>query len=211
MNVPLVVVLDPALTRHTPPQLWLSTGVRAIDHAVEDICSIDAQPFSEASALHAIKLLNAGLRRSHEDANDFSARLNCQIGMWLSTVGSQTGVRKGASHAIGHVLGAAAGVPHGLTSCVMLPSVLRYNASVNADRQRLVSGALDAPDRAAGDLVEDLIKQLGLPSTLAGVGVRNERFEEIALKAMDDPWTHSNPRKIHGPADILQILEMAAG
>lgn len=211
MNVPCVVVLDPAVTRHTPRELWLSTGVRAIDHAVEDICSIDTQPFSEASALHAIRLLSAGLKRTHEDTHDLTARQNCQIGMWLSTIGSQAGVRKGASHAIGHVLGAAAGVPHGLTSCVMLPSVLRYNVSVNAARQRLVSEAFGAPERAAGDLVEALIRQLGLPSTLAEVGVNKESFEAIAIKSMNDPWTHTNPRKIQGSEDVVRILQMAAG
>lgn len=209
--VPRIIILDPAVTRHTPRDLWLSTGVRAIDHAVEDICSIDTQPFSEGTALHAIRLLARALPRCAADPGDLAARLDCQIGMWLSTIGSQTGVRKGASHAIGHVLGGAVGVPHGVTSCVMLASVLRWNAPVNATRQRLVSEAMGEPSAAAGDLIEALVRKLELPSSLAQAGVGRARFQEIADKAMDDPWTHSNPRPIRGPEQVLEILEAAAG
>ena len=60
-------------------------------------------------------------------------------------MGSQNGVTKGASHGIGHVLGGTAGVPHGYTSCVMLPHVLRFNEPVNAARQAWVSEALGRP------------------------------------------------------------------
>ena len=66
----------------------------------------------------------------------------------MSIIGSQTGVAKGASHGIGHVLGGTAHVPHGYTSCVMLPHVLRFNLTVNADRQARVSEALGRSGRA---------------------------------------------------------------
>ena len=87
-------------------------------------------------------------------------------------VGSQTGVPKGASHGIGHVLGGTAHVPHGYTSCVMLPHVLRFNSAVNADRQALVSEALGRPGDPAADVVAGLIAALGLPQTLRDVGVK---------------------------------------
>ena len=82
-------------------------------------------------------------------------------------IGSQTGVPKGASHGIGHVLGGTAHVPHGYTSCVMLPHVLRFNAPVNADRQALVSEALGRPGEPAADVVAALIAGLGLPTPAA--------------------------------------------
>src|SRR6266436_931966 len=83
---------------------WLSTGIRAVDHGVEDLCSVNGTPLSDATSLHALRLLAPGLRRSKQDAADLAARLNCLVGAWLSIVGSQSGVDKGASHGIGHVL-----------------------------------------------------------------------------------------------------------
>ena len=87
-------------------------------------------------------------------------------------MGSQNGVTKGASHGIGHVLGGTAGVPHGYTSCVMLPPVLRFNEPVNAERQAWVSEALGRPGVQAADAVAELIASLGLPGTLRDVGVK---------------------------------------
>ena len=151
--MPKSVVLDPRATVHTPEWLFLSTGIRAVDHAVEDICSPQCQPISEGASFHALRLLGRGLSGVKADPLDLDARLEAQLGAWMSMIGSQTGVPKGASHGIGHVLGGTAHVPHGYTSCVMLPHVLRFNAPVNADRQALVSEALGRPGEPAADVV----------------------------------------------------------
>ena len=145
LMMPCSVILDPAATVHTPEWLFLSTGIRAVDHAVEDICSINPQPLSDGTSIHALRLLSHGLRAVKQDASNLEARLDCQLGAWMSIMGSQNGVTKGASHGIGHVLGGTAGVPHGYTSCVMLPPVLRFNEPVNAERQAWVSEALGRP------------------------------------------------------------------
>jgi maleylacetate reductase len=131
------------------------------------------------------------------------------IGAWLSLIGTQGGVQKGASHAIGHILGGSAGVPHGVTSCIMLPHVLRWNKSVNADRQKLVSAALGEPQADAAEIVARLIADLGLPRTLRDVKVPREQLRKLAELTMHDPWTATNPRKIAGPDAVLEILEMA--
>ncbi|HKW53515.1 MAG TPA: iron-containing alcohol dehydrogenase [Stellaceae bacterium] len=206
---PDTVVLDPAVTRHTPDWLWLSTGIRAVDHAVEDLCSVNGTPLSDATSLHALRLLANGLRRSKEDAADLAARLDCQVGAWLSIVGSQSGVDKGASHGIGHVLGGTAGVPHGYTSCVMLPHVLRFNSAVNAERQAMVAEALGRKGDAAAAVIAELIGSLGLPRTLRDVGLARDRLDEIARLAMHDRWIHTNPRPIEGPAVVRELLEQA--
>ncbi len=119
LMTPKTVILDPRASVHTPEWLFLSTGIRAVDHAVEDICSDFCQPISEGASFHALRMLGRGLRGVKADAGDLDARLECQVGAWLSMVGSQTGVPKGASHGIGHGLGGTALVPHGYTSCVM--------------------------------------------------------------------------------------------
>jgi len=206
---PRSVILDPALTLHTPEWLWLSTGIRAVDHAVEDLCSINTQPISEATSFQALRLLGRGLRAVKKDPADLEARLDCQLGAWMSIIGSSAGVQKGASHGIGHILGGTAGVPHGYTSCVMLPHVLRFNQSINGAQQKLVSEALGEPHKPACDVVSDLVAQLGLPSTLREVGVKADMLDLIAQNSMHDRLIHSNPRKIHGPEDVRRILEAA--
>ncbi len=209
LMMPQAVILDPAVTVHTPEWLFLSTGIRAVDHAVEDICSINPTPFSDGMSLQALRLLSAGLPAVKANPGDLDARLSCQLGAWMSIMGSQNGVAKGASHGIGHVLGGTAHVPHGYTSCVMLPVVLRFNEPVNAGRQRWVSEALGRPNDSAGDAVAALIASLGLPGTLRDVGVKPEQLDEIAAGSMHDRWVHTNPRKIDGPPAVRALLDAA--
>jgi maleylacetate reductase len=209
LMMPQAVILDPAVTAHTPEWLFLSTGIRAVDHAVEDICSINPSPFSDGMSLQALRLLSAGLPAVKSNPGDMQARLNCQLGAWMSIMGSQNGVAKGASHGIGHVLGGTAHVPHGYTSCVMLPVVLRFNEPVNAERQHWVSEALGRPNETAGDAVAKLIADLGLPGTLRDVGVKREQLDAIAEGSMHDRWVHTNPRPIDGPPAVRALLDAA--
>jgi maleylacetate reductase len=127
----------------------------------------------------------------------------------MSIMGSQNGVTKGASHGIGHVLGGTAGVPHGYTSCVMLPPVLRFNEQVNAERQALVSEALGRPGENAGDVVAELVASLGLPGRLRDVDVKQAQFDRIAEESMHDRWVHTNPRPIAGPQTVRALLDAA--
>ncbi len=209
LMAPQAVVLDPEVTTHTPEWLWLSTGIRALDHAVEDLCSINLQPYVEGTARHALSLLGSGLAGSKADADDLGARLECLTGAWLSMVGVTAGVSKGASHGIGHMLGGTAGVPHGYTSCVMLPNVLRYNEPVNGEQQESVSAALGRPGTPASAVVGDLIEGLGLPTRLRDVGVEQNQFQAIAEASMHDRWIPTNPRRITDPAQVVEILDMA--
>ncbi len=207
MMIPRVVILDPAVTRFTPEWLFLSTGMRAVDHAVETLCSVSPSPFGDAGALQALRLLGRGLPGVKANADDLDARMDCQLGAWLSIVGSQAGVPMGASHAIGHVLGGTAGVPHGYTSCVMMPPVLRFNAQVRAREQALVSEALGRPGVPAANAVGDLVASLGLPQRLRDVDVPRDLLGRIAEESMHDRWLHTNPRPLEGPAAVLEILE----
>ena len=124
--------------------------------------------------------------------------------------GLAAGVPMGASHGIGYVLGAVFDVPHGHTSCIMLPSVMRWNKSVNAERQALVAAAMDRPGEDAGDVLAAFIAGLGMPRNLAAVNVGRQEFDRIAEQAMGTPWVPRNPRRIDGPAQVREILELAA-
>jgi maleylacetate reductase len=208
--VPRVTILDPAPTLHTPLWVWLSSGVRALDHAVEGICSQFSTPIGDACYLQAIELLSRALPRVKNDPADLDARLDCQLGTWLSIAGRQGGAQMGASHALGHVLGGSCDVPHGYTSCVMLPAVLRFNVSSNAQKQAQVAAAMGRAEMSAADAVAALISSLELPSRLRDVGVTPDAFAMIAEHAFHDRWLHANPRKIESITQVLQILDAAA-
>lgn len=208
---PRAVVLDPAITLATPDRLWFSTGLKAVDHAVEQLCNPERAPYADALAAEGLRRLTAGLAASRARPADIGARLECQFGMWLAISGAGSGRGMGASHAIGHTLGGSYGVPHGITSCVTLPAVLAWNAGVNAERQALVSQLMGAPDRSAASAVRNLAIGLSLPTDLKSVGIEREQFQAIAEHTMTDRGVRSNPRPINGPADIVEILEIAAG
>jgi maleylacetate reductase len=208
--IPRVVMLDPAITVHTPEWLWLSTGIRAVDHCVEGICSGEANPFADAQALHGLALLTRGLPRVKADPADLAARLDCQMGSWLSMGPLASGVPMGASHGIGYVLGAVFDIPHGHTSCIMLPAVMRWNKPANAERQALVAAAMGHPGEDAAEVLNAFIAGLGMPRSLGAVQIGTDSFARIAEQAMATPWVPRNPRPITGPAQVCEILELAA-
>jgi maleylacetate reductase len=208
--VPKAVILDPAVTRHTPMWLFLSTGIRAVDHCVEGICSNESSPYGDAQALHGLSLLARGLPKVKADPSDMAARLDCQLGAWLSMAPLSAGVPMGASHGIGYVLGAVFDIPHGHTSCIMLPAVMRWNKPANAAKQATIAAAMGQPGKDAGDVLDAFIRDLGMPRTLGEVKVGRENFDRIAQQAMGTPWVPRNPRPILGPAEIREILELAA-
>lgn len=201
------VILDPALCVHTPDQLWFSTGVRAIDHAVETICSSATEPLADAGALHALRLFAQSLPLNKAEPNNLDARLDSQTAVWLACTGLNR-TPYGASHGIGHQLGAVANVPHGFTSCVMLPHVMAYNADVTAERQRWIADALGAPNAPAAATIGKLIKNLGMPTTLREVGVSKDHFDAIADGAMLNAFVRANIKPIER-SDIISLLEQA--
>jgi maleylacetate reductase len=208
--MPRAAILDPALTVHTPEWLFLSTGIRAVDHCVEGLCSLEAHPYADAQAMKGLSMLAQALPRVKANPGDLDARMDCQIGTWLSMAPLSAGVPMGASHGIGYVLGAVFDVPHGYTSCVMLPSVMRWNKQDNAERQALVSEAMGQPGKDAADVLDRFIRGLGLPRSLRDVRVSPEHFDAIAEQAMRTPWIPRNPRKIDTPAQVREILLLAA-
>jgi maleylacetate reductase len=205
---PRAVILDPALTLATPPLLWYSTGMKAVDHAVEQLCHPQPAPYADALAAEGLRRLSRGLRASKAAPTDLDARLECQFGMWLAISGIGSGRGMGASHALGHTLGGSYGVPHGLTSCVTLPAVLTWNAAADTGRQRLIAELLGGAGSAA-EAVTALVQELGLPTSLAMIGISPDQFDTIAQHTMHDRGIGSNPRAIRAPSDLIEILRLA--
>lgn len=206
---PRAVVLDPQMTLETPARLWASTGIKAVDHAVEQLCAPVRSPFADALAEAGLARLAAGLPASHARPDDLEARLECQLGMWLAMAGASAGRGLGVSHAIGHTLGGTYGVPHGITSCVILPAVLRWNLPVSGERQALVAERLGAPQSAAADALDGLVRSLELPARLREVGVSRDDFPAIAEHTLHDRGVRSNPRPVTGASDLIEILDLA--
>jgi maleylacetate reductase len=175
---------------------------------VETICSRKPQPFTDATCIHALRLLSKSLPANYTDPDNLDGRLESQLAVWLATTGLGR-VDWGASHGIGHQLGAVANVPHGHCSCVMLPSVLRWNKQVNADQQAVVAQALGASDGDAAAAVSKLIERLGQPTRLRDVGVQRSHYDAIAAGAMQNVFVRSNPRPVNSTDDVREILDMA--
>lgn len=207
--VPRSVVLDPAATIETPSWLLSCTGIRAVDHAIESYCAGSANVATESTSLLGLKLLSQSLPTIKAEPANLEARMTAQFGMWQAIAANAAGVPNGASHGIGYVLGASYGVAHGHTSCVMLPAVLKWNASVNADRQRALAAAMGVPERAAGDLVADLVRTLDQPSSLRDVNIKRDDLPTIAQRALNYGPVRTNPRPVRSVGDVMEILELA--
>ncbi len=211
LMAPISVILDPAITVHTPEWLWMSTGVRSLDHAMETLGSFLSNDFADGMADSALRLLSEGLARVKSNPADLDGRLKCQIGAWQSMIPVIGGIPMGASHAIGHVLGGTCGVPHGYTSCVMAPYVLAWNAAVNGERQKRIAAGLGKAGASAADAADKFIRSLGMPRTLKSVNVDQSQFDKVARYTMEDLWARTNPRPVNGPEEVMEILRIAAG
>lgn len=169
------VILDPILTLATPRTLWKSSAVKAIDHAAEAMWSRMSHPVGDALSAAAIDKLMRHLPQTIADPNDLAARLECQIGSWLSVASIQnTGLE--LSHLLEHAIGAYWHLPHGITSCVGLPSTMAYLATRQPEKVAAVARAMGTPIDPAETMsgaglagarrLQEWIAELGLPIRL---------------------------------------------
>ena len=206
---PQVVILDPSLTLHTPDWLWLSTAIRSVDHAVEGLCSSSTNPLMPPMALNSLQLFARSLRETFKDREDIFPRSLSQKAVWMiaKNLGNTS---MGASHGIKYLLGSIGSVPHRYTSCVMLPAVLKWNESFNKEKQKWISNALGRPKLSAAEAVGELVSDLGLPTTLGEVGIKDDQWDKIADYGLKHPTVLSNPRPITKKDDIIEILKLAS-
>lgn len=209
------VFLDPDLTLHTPDWLWLSSGVKAIDHCVEAWFSIRSQPLTDALAAEALGALFRFLPQTRREPSNLEARLQCQIAAWLSVFGLAN-VSLGLSHGLGHQLGGRCKVVHGYTSCVVLQHVVGFNRPAIAAREddlcRRLQVSLGRP-MAASTLQAELLRlvrdELGLPFRLRDLGVTHEDLPFVADAAMRDAIVATNPRPVKSAGEVLDLLKAA--
>jgi maleylacetate reductase len=194
--LPDAVIYDGELALRTPLPLWLSTGIRALDHAVEGYLADGEHPLSDVLALDAVRRLFATLPRAAADPADAAVRTENQVAAWLAyTLPGPTAA--GLSHTMGKQIGARHGIPHGVTSCLLLPHVMRYQATRHPDRLAKLSQATGSGGGAlaAADDVDGLIRSLGLPQHAASFGLG-----EPELAAAAESLTLPVPK-----AELLEI------
>jgi alcohol dehydrogenase class IV len=206
---PRAIIIDPAVTVHTPEWIWFSTGVRALDHCFETLGALNSNDYWDGMAMNGLRLLSKGLLACKRNYRDLTARQQCQMGAWCSMVAIVAGLPMGISHATGHALGGSFDVPHGYTSCVMAPVALEFNADVNGDRQALISLALGEPQTKAHVLADRLIRALDMPRSLSQVGLAEKDLDPLAGYVLQDIWCGTNPKPISDRAAIVQFLRRA--
>ena len=206
---PRVAVLDPEATLHTPLPLLLATGMRAVDHAIESYCAPSAHALSEVHSLLGLALLAQALPAIQREPAAIAPRQQAQLGMWQAMLGSLSGAGTGASHGIGYALGATFDVAHGHTSCVMLPPVLAYNASVNGDRQAVLAQQMGRPGEPLSRVVAQFVRDLGLPGSLQDLRIGDEHLRDIAQRALAYEPVQRNPRPLKSADDVMEILRLA--
>ena len=168
--MPAAVIYDAELTLTTPMQLWLSTGIRALDHAVEGFLADGDHPYNDVMALEAIRRLFDSLPRAKQTPDDVKVRIANQLAAWFSfTLPGASAA--GLSHTMGKQIGARHGIPHGVTSCLLLPHVMRYLARSLPERM----ASLPSPDD-----VSALIASLGLPQHISTYGIGKPELKRAA-------------------------------
>lgn len=177
--VPEAIFYDPEVTLATPERLWLSTGIRALDHAVEGFLYGGPRPVTDIMTLEGASRLARLLPESKADPEDVNVRGQLQVAAWLSYF-APANTPMGLSHNLGKRLGASYGIPHGITSCLTLaPSLEAVRDSVDPDRWRRLSGALGGEP---SERVRDLVERLGLPNRISDFEVPEGDLEEIAAE-----------------------------
>lgn len=208
--MPIAIILDPALTLHTPANLWMGSGTRSMDHGIEALCSPAGTPLGDEVVMAGIRNLREGMLLTLDRPDDLEARRHSQYGAWLSSFGLQARIPMGAIHGIGHVLGGTFNVPHYYCTPVIMPSLLRYNKPFTEDAQKRLAAALGAPGEEAADAFVRFNTKLGLPGRLADVGIAEDKFAQISKIAINHRFVQANPRPFKSEADIIGLLRMAA-
>ena len=212
-----LIVLDPVMTEGTPDWLWLSTGVKALDHCIERLYCNGNQPAIDASVLAAAETLFTHLPKSRESNGDPEARLQCLVAAWMSMMGSQN-VSSGLSHAIGHIIGVHYSVGHGYTSCVTQPYVMEFNRPVSAAKQALLARSAGLDIRGMSDeaaaveaarAVDEFILGLGMPHRIRELEIPEADLPKIAELVLADGGCRSNPIPITSTDQVMEVLKKA--
>ncbi|KZM45883.1 MAG: iron-containing alcohol dehydrogenase [Marinomonas sp.] len=191
--LPEVVILDPVLTQGLPAKITAATGMDALSHNLEAYCSPFYHPMAEGIAIEGIRLVKEYLPQAVANGDNLDARMQMLVSSSMGATAFQRGL--GGMHALAHPLGALYDAHHGLLNAILMPYVLKANQDVIAEklsRLALYIG-LEGSFDAFLQWVLDLREQLGIPHTLAAIGIDEEKAELVGRMATEDPSAGGNP------------------
>ena len=215
--LPRTVINDPKLTLATPDWLWVTTGMRALDHAIECAYAIRHQPISDALASKSIALLTQHLPASIRTEGDerLAHRGHCQVAAWFSIFGAMN-TRFGLSHLLGHQIGPRWNVPHGVTSCITLPNSMRFMAAIAPERFGPIAEGYKIPfdpenpkpaALACADRTAAFIAQFDVPKTLRAAGVPREEIQQIVAPIAHELEHQGVVDRPVSEKEVLELLE----
>ena len=192
--LPRIVISDAQLTVGLPPNVTAATGIDAFVHCFEAFCAPGFHPLADGIALEGMRLIHRFLPRAYADGADIEARAQMLAAASMGATAFQKGL--GGVHAIAHPVGSWFNTHHGLTNAVILPYVMLFNRNAIEDKTDLIARILDLPARGFGGFlgaVLELRRQLGIPHSLAEIGVSDDNATIIGREAAIDPSAGGNP------------------
>ena len=214
-DIPIIAIVDTELMASMPKSIASSTGMDALTHAVEGYITKAHNTMSDMFHMEAIKLifkyLPAAVNEKDEEAINKMGLAQYIAGMGFSNVGL------GIVHSMAHQLGAVYDTPHGLANAILLPTVMRFNGEVCYERFRdiLIALGVDAKDMNKEqvidkfvEMIQELSKKVGITQTVKDTGCKEEDFEMLAQKAMNDACRPGNPRETT-KEDFIELFRKA--
>lgn len=203
-DIPIVAIIDSELMASMPKSLAAATGMDALTHAVEGYITKAHNEISDMFHMKAIKMifeyLPAAVNDKDKKAIEMMGMAQYIAGMGFSNVGL------GIVHSMAHQLGAVYDTPHGIANAMLLPTVMRFNGEVCADRFREILMNIGRPDAEHLNdqdvintfvwMISELSKKVGITQTIKDYGAKEEDLEMLAEKAMEDPCKPGNPREV---------------
>jgi alcohol dehydrogenase len=199
---PNVAINDPLLMAGMPPGLTAATGMDALTHAVEAYVSTIATPVTDACALKAMNIISQNLRSAVANGADMEARDKMAYAEYLAGMAFNN-ASLGHVHAMAHQLGGLYDLPHGVCNAILLPHVERFNMIAKVSRFVDIAVAMGEnvaglSERAAAEKALEAIKTLsldvGIPSGLKELGVKEKDLKLMAENAQLDACGFTNPR-----------------
>jgi hypothetical protein len=207
--MPHIVISDPELTVGLPRAVTAATGIDAFVHCFEAFCAPGFHPLADGVALEGMRLIPRYLPRACADGKDLEARAYMLAAASMGATAFQKGL--GGVHAIAHPVGSWFNTHHGLTNAVILPYVMKFNRGAISDKADVIARVLDLPGRGFDGFfawVLDLRRELGIPHSLADIGVSSDKGEVIGREAAIDPSAGGNPIPV-GAAQLEHIFRAA--
>jgi alcohol dehydrogenase class IV len=211
LMMPRIVILDAELTVGLPRGVTAATGIDAFVHCFEAFCAPGFHPLADGVALEGMRLIHRYLPRACADGKDIEARAQMLAAAAMGATAFQKGL--GGVHAIAHPVGSWFNTHHGLTNAVILPYVMTYNRNAIADKTAIIARVLDLPGKGYDGFlawVLQMRRDLGIPHSLAEIGVNSDNAGVIGSEAAIDPSAGGNPIPVNA-TQLEQIFRAAVG